>query len=115
MCMYLPPIHHAASRVYVMRAVVLVLSVVYTAAAGSLQVSEIRTQISGHPEYFEWIANYLVVKRISTQPNFHSLYLQFIDHLDAPGLSDAVLRSVFFNVGKLLRSSKIITSTSERS
>lgn len=28
---------------------------------------------------------------------------------------DAILRSVFFNVGKLLKSQKIITSTSERS
>ena len=28
---------------------------------------------------------------------------------------DAILRSVFYNVGKLLRSQKIITSTSERS
>lgn len=32
-----------------------------------------------------------------------------------PPLMDAILRSVFYNVGKLLRSQKIITSTSERS
>lgn len=32
-----------------------------------------------------------------------------------PPLMDAILKSVFHNVGKLLRSQKIITSTSERS
>lgn len=79
------------------------------------KVGEIRAHIAGHPENHAWMANYLVVKRISTQPNFHGLYLQFIDMMDAPGLLDAVLRSVFHNVGKLLRSGKIITSTTERS
>jgi CCR4-NOT transcription complex subunit 1 len=83
----------------------------------SAKVGEMRTQIRGHQEYHSWIANYLVVKRISTQPNFHSLYLQFIDRLedDAPQLMDAVLRSTFHNIGKLLRSGNIITSTRERS
>lgn len=70
------------------------------------------------PEYFAWLGNYLVVKRISTQPNFHSLYLTFLDNLGGDfgkGLVEAILSSVYVNVGKLLRSPKITTSTSERS
>ena len=35
--------------------------------------------------------------------------------VQTPSLMDAILKSVFYNVGKLLRSQKIITSTSERS
>ena len=68
--------------------------------------------------YFGWLGNYLVVKRISTQPNFHGLYLSFLDNLGVDygrGLVEAILTSVYVNVGKLLRSQKITTSTSERS
>ena len=69
------------------------------------------------PQYFGWLGNYLVVKRISTQPNFHSVYLAFLERLGdyGRGLIDAILCSVYLNVGKLLRSPKITTSTSERS
>ena len=69
------------------------------------------------PKYFGWLGNYLVVKRISTQPNFHSLYLAFLNQLGdyGKGLVEAILSSVYLNVGKLLRSPKITTSTSERS
>mmetsp|Transcript_10959 Transcript_10959/g.21740 ORF Transcript_10959/g.21740 Transcript_10959/m.21740 type:complete len:2215 (+) Transcript_10959:404-7048(+) len=69
------------------------------------------------PKYFGWLGHYLVVKRISTQPNFHSLYLSFLDNLGeyGKGLVEAILSSVYVNVGKLLRSQKITTSTSERS
>ena len=69
-------------------------------------------------KYFGWLGNYLVVKRISTQPNFHGLYLSFLDNLGVDygrGLVEAILASVYINVGKLLRSQKITTSTSERS
>jgi CCR4-NOT transcription complex subunit 1 len=69
------------------------------------------------PQYFDWLGHYLVVKRISTQANFHSLYLAFLDSLGdyGKGLVEAILRSVYHNIGKLLRSSKITTSSSERS
>jgi CCR4-NOT transcription complex subunit 1 len=70
-----------------------------------------------HAKYFGWLGHFLVVKRISTQANFHLLYLSFIDNLGeyGNGLVEAVLRSVYRNIGKLLRSPKITTSSSERS
>lgn len=69
------------------------------------------------PKYFGWLGNYLVVKRISTQPNYHVLYLAFLDKLGdyGKGLVEAILQSVYLNVGKLLRSPKITILTSERS
>jgi CCR4-NOT transcription complex subunit 1 len=66
-------------------------------------------------EHFSWFAHYLVVKRISTQLNLHSLYISVIDLLESEEMSKILLDCVFHNVTKLLQSSKITTSTSERS
>ena len=69
------------------------------------------------PKYFGWLGNYLVVRRITTQPNHHPTYLAFLDAMGdyGKGLITAILSSVYLNIGKLLRSPKITTSTSERS
>ena len=67
------------------------------------------------PEYFNWFANYLVVKRISTQPNLHQLYLSVLDVLDLNPLVKLILDSSYHNVTKLLQSPNITTSSSERS
>lgn len=66
---------------------------------------------------FGWLGQYLVVKRISTQPNYHHVYLAFLDHLGDYGkdLIEAILSSVYMNVGSLLRSKDITTSSSQRS
>jgi CCR4-NOT transcription complex subunit 1 len=68
------------------------------------------------PTYFDWLGQYLVVKRITTQANYHPLYLSFLDSLGdyGRGLVEAVLISVYHSIGKLLRSPKITTSSSER-
>jgi CCR4-NOT transcription complex subunit 1 len=69
------------------------------------------------PQYFGWLGQYLVVKRISTQPNYHPTYMALLEHLGdyGKGLIDAILSSVYINVGKLLLSENITTSTKERS
>jgi len=79
------------------------------------KVGELKDVIAA--EFFGWLGQYLVVKRISTQPNFHGLYLAFLDKLGdfGRGLVEAILQSVYLGIGKLLRSPKITTSTSERS
>lgn len=77
------------------------------------KLSEIKNILK--PEHFNWFANYLVVKRISTQPNLHSLYLSVLDALDLNALVKLVLDSAYHNVTKLLQSPNITTSSSERS
>merc|ERR1711871_985612 len=68
------------------------------------------------PDYFIWFANYLVVKRLSTQVQLHSLFIVVLDEFtEDKELSKAIQNSVFYNVTKLLQSSKIPTSSSERS
>eukprot|EP01038_Epipyxis_sp_PR26KG_P009842 gene9842-13237_t len=66
-------------------------------------------------DHFNWFANYLVVKRISTQPNLHPLYLSVLDALEQNSLQKLVLDSAYHNVTKLLQSPNITTSSSERS
>jgi CCR4-NOT transcription complex subunit 1 len=65
--------------------------------------------------YYNWFANYMVVKRISSQPNLHPIYLNIVDILDSPALVKAMVNSAYFNATKLLVSTKITTSSSERS
>lgn len=45
-------------------------------------MAEIKSHIQNHPEHHAWLANYLVVKRICTQPNFHDLYLELVKQLE---------------------------------
>lgn len=66
-------------------------------------------------EHHKWFASYLVVKRISTQPNLHSLYLTMLDVINSPNLTKTILESVYQNVTKLLHSANITASSSERS
>mmetsp|Transcript_3654 Transcript_3654/g.6044 ORF Transcript_3654/g.6044 Transcript_3654/m.6044 type:complete len:772 (-) Transcript_3654:116-2431(-) len=77
------------------------------------KTKEIRSILK--PDHFNWFANYLVVKRISTQPNLHPLYLSVLDALDFNALVKLVLDSAYHNVTKLLQSPNITTSSSERS
>ena len=57
-------------------------------------------------EFWDWIAHYLVVKRVSIEPNFHVLYSQFIDTLKKDILNHGVLSETFRNIKVLLRSDK---------
>lgn len=59
-------------------------------------------------DYWEWIAHYLVVKRVSIEPNFHTLYSQFIDVLKKENLCDAVLAETYRNIK--VKNKKIIKS-----
>ncbi|CAG8680674.1 868_t:CDS:2, partial [Cetraspora pellucida] len=65
--------------------------------------------------HYRWFANYLVVKRASIEPNYHQLYLQFLDALEIPLLVKHVLHETFANIKILLNSEKTVQSPSERS
>ena len=44
------------------------------------------------------MAGYLVMKRASIEPNFHSLYLSFMDTLSSLSLRRSVLRETYRNI-----------------
>lgn len=65
--------------------------------------------------YYPWMAQYLVIKRASIEPNFHHLYGSFLEVLQLHRLEEQILRQTFGNIFVLLRSAKTDTSSSERS
>mmetsp|Transcript_3255 Transcript_3255/g.6046 ORF Transcript_3255/g.6046 Transcript_3255/m.6046 type:complete len:2350 (+) Transcript_3255:179-7228(+) len=67
------------------------------------------------PEHFSWVAYYLVVKRVSTQANFHVVYMTFLEMLNEKQLFEQVRFRTLATVRKLLRSNDIVSSTTERS
>jgi CCR4-NOT transcription complex subunit 1 len=67
------------------------------------------------PAHFQWFANYLVVKRVSTMPNLHPTYLTLLDSLNWSELFKAILDTTYYNATKLLSSPSITSSSSERS
>ncbi|XP_065678715.1 CCR4-NOT transcription complex subunit 1 isoform X1 [Hydra vulgaris] len=67
------------------------------------------------PEYYPWLAQYLVMKRVSIEPNFHSLYSEFLQALSVAELSQMVLDETYRNIKVLLRSDKGPANFSDRS
>lgn len=66
--------------------------------------------------YTDWLANYIVVKRASIEPNFHALYVQLVFMLPDRnrGFTRAVLRETYANIGVLLNSQKIGVSSNNQ-
>ncbi|CDS10313.1 hypothetical protein LRAMOSA02989 [Lichtheimia ramosa] len=62
-----------------------------------------------------WFSNYLVVKRVSREPNYHELYLLVMDAMNSRLLYQHILRDTFANIQILLNSEKTVKSSSERS
>lgn len=65
-------------------------------------------------EYLPWAAQYLVMKRASIEPNFHTLYANFVDALNHPKLTTLVTKETFRNIRVLLRSDKGDANFSDR-
>ena len=57
-------------------------------------------------EYMPWLGQYLVMKRVTTEPNFHNLFVQLIEFLDLLKLKNMVKDQVFRNIRALLRNMK---------
>lgn len=92
-----------------------ILFIVNNIAKSNVEAKTNELRSAMEASHYNWFANYLIVKRVSTQPNLHQTYLAVIDIMDSPSLLKAVLVSGYHNITKLLQSSKITTSSSERS
>lgn len=68
-----------------------------------------------HPEYNDYLAHYVVVKRVSMADNFQELYLEFIERLNDKVLCKKVLEQTTRSIRALISSEKIRTEISERS
>merc|ERR1719510_2524089 len=66
-------------------------------------------------EFCGWLAQYLVMKRASIEPNFHTLYSSFLEVLHNEQLYKEVLKETYSNIRILLDSDKSIANFSDRS
>ncbi|XP_029991883.1 CCR4-NOT transcription complex subunit 1 isoform X11 [Sphaeramia orbicularis] len=66
-------------------------------------------------EFMPWVSQYLVMKRVSIEPNFHSLYSNFLDTLKNPEFVKMVLNETYRNIKVLLTSDKAAANFSDRS
>ncbi|XP_051787589.1 CCR4-NOT transcription complex subunit 1 isoform X2 [Erpetoichthys calabaricus] len=66
-------------------------------------------------EFMPWVSQYLVMKRVSIEPNFHSLYSNFLDTLKNQEFVKMVLNETYRNIKVLLTSDKAAANFSDRS
>lgn len=61
-----------------------------------------------------WFSHYLVVRRVSIEPNNHELYAALLDELDIQQLTETIVEETYLNIKLLLQSDGIATSSSDR-
>ncbi|KAA8515904.1 hypothetical protein F0562_019083 [Nyssa sinensis] len=66
-------------------------------------------------QYNPWFAQYMVMKRASIEPNFHDLYLKFIEKINSKPLNKEIVQATYENCKVLLGSELIKSSSEERS
>lgn len=66
------------------------------------QAEELRDVLGNDDQLWKWVAQYLVMKRASIEPNFHSLYAGFINTINVNMLYDTVLTETHRNI-KVIR------------
>ncbi|TIA98147.1 hypothetical protein E3P94_02595 [Wallemia ichthyophaga] len=66
-------------------------------------------------EYSRWFAHYLVLERVSIEPNNHNLYMQFLESINESELVRHVLRETYIKVRELLNEDKTVSNSTDRS
>ena len=66
------------------------------------------------PQHLRWFCHYIVVKRASIEPNFHTLYVALISSLKIEQIDELVLYVTLAEIRELLDAEKTVTSSQER-
>ncbi|XP_058113899.1 uncharacterized protein LOC131256857 isoform X1 [Magnolia sinica] len=48
-------------------------------------------------QYYPWFAQYMVMKRASIEPNFHELYLKFLEKVNSRMLNKKIVKATYEN------------------
>ena len=62
------------------------------------KAEELKEVLGNDDQLWKWVAQYLVLKRASIEPNFHSLYAGFINTVNVNILYDTVLTETHRNI-----------------
>lgn len=49
-------------------------------------------------DHLPWLAQYLVMKRVSAESNFHNLYSNFVTALNNKNLNSLILKETYRNI-----------------
>ncbi|GAA5806524.1 hypothetical protein HPULCUR_012060 [Helicostylum pulchrum] len=66
------------------------------------------------PSCYRWFSHYLVATRISSEPNYHELYVSVLDAIHSKLLNTHILTETFENIRILLNSDKTVSNSTER-
>ena len=58
------------------------------------------------PAGYDWLAHYMVVVRVVSEPNLHSLFVQLVEAMKCPELEAALLSETYRNIRNVLASEK---------
>ena len=72
-------------------------------------------KIDENEMHSKWLSQYLVMKRASIEPNFHTLYSSFLEVMKSEPLYERVVRETYKNIAILLRADKSMANFSDRS
>ncbi|MFS8026792.1 putative CCR4-Not complex component, Not1, MIF4G-like domain superfamily [Helianthus anomalus] len=64
--------------------------------------------------YYPWFAQYLVMRRVGIEANFHSQYINFLEKTRSKQLNNEIVQATYENCKVLLRSDLIKSSVEER-
>ena len=78
------------------------------------KAQELKDTLNNDEQLWKWVAQYLVIRRVSLEHNFHSLYAGFLSTLNMKLLFETVLSETHRNIKILLLSDKQITNIPDR-
>lgn len=61
-----------------------------------------------------WFSHYLVIRRVSIEPNNHDLYVSLLNKLEITQLNDYIIEETLKNIHLLLKSETIVSSSADR-
>ena len=64
--------------------------------------------------HHQWFARCLVEERAKMQPNYHTVYVELVEHFNSLSLWDQVLRETFISVARMLNSEVTLRNATER-
>ncbi|UJR38153.1 hypothetical protein I4U23_030830 [Adineta vaga] len=78
------------------------------------KAEELKEVLGNDDQLWKWVGQYLVMKRVSIEPNFHALYAGFLNTINVNVLYDTVLSETHRNIKILLTNDKQLSNIPDR-
>ncbi|KAI9469065.1 MAG: hypothetical protein EXX96DRAFT_612727 [Benjaminiella poitrasii] len=92
-----------------------ILFIINNVASNNLETKLVELKEHLKQPFYIWFSSYLVVKRVSIEPNYHELYICLLKAFNSKSLYNYILRETLTNIKILLNSDNTLSSSSDRS